>query len=136
MGIYCGEERMEWLRVSHRSLVNIGGIHLLQWLDMSLFKQYFTTPPYSIWNPYGIDIFHGFHMDSIWNMSIPYESSVYHMIIPYGFHAHSTWIPCSFHMDSMLIPSGMIPHGFHMDSIRFTVKLIIFIIILQIIIYK
>jgi len=31
-------------------------------------KVYFTIPPHSIWNPYGMDIFHGFHMDSIWNM--------------------------------------------------------------------
>jgi len=29
---------------------------------------YFTIPPHSIWIPYGMDIFHGFHMDSIWNM--------------------------------------------------------------------
>jgi hypothetical protein len=40
-----------------------------------------------------MDIFHGFHMDSIWNMCIPYESSIYHMIIPYGFHNHSMWNP-------------------------------------------
>jgi hypothetical protein len=53
--------------------------------------QYFTITFHmeSIWNSYGMDIFHGFHMDS-------------------------TWIPCPFHMDSFHMDSTWIPYGFHM----------------------
>jgi len=37
-------------------------------LEFNTAGVYFTIPPHSIWIPYGMDIFHGFHMDSIWNM--------------------------------------------------------------------
>ena len=79
---------------------------------------------YSIWIPYGMQIFHGIHMDSMWNMfgsiwnikKSPYEIEIFH-----GFHMDSMWngntlwIPhgmdmYSFHMDSMWIPGG-----FHME---------------------
>jgi len=36
--------------------------------DSQTFIVYFTIPPHSISNPYGMDIFHGFHMDSRWNI--------------------------------------------------------------------
>ncbi len=54
--------------------------------------QYFTVPPYSIWNPYGMDLFHGFHVE----------------------YVHSIWHICGFHMDS--IWNVNIPHGIHMES--------------------
>ena len=42
------------------------------------------------WSPYGIEIFHGFHMDSTWNG---------HVFIPDGFQVDSIWIPYGFHME-------------------------------------
>ena len=70
--------------------------------------QYFTTPPHSIWNPYGMDIFHGFHMDSIWNMFQDINQVITTM--------DSTWIPHGFHAHSIWIPYGLIPPGIHMES--------------------
>jgi hypothetical protein len=106
--------------------------------------QYFTMPPHSIWNPYGIhmkwiysmesiwnpcgmDIFHGIHMESMWNMFGPFMEyvklshgmHVFHMYSIWNGHLDSTWIPCSFHMDSIWIPCSfhrIFPHGFHLDS--------------------
>ena len=63
---------------------------------------YFTIPPHSIWIPYGMSIFHGFHMEYV----SPYKSNSYY----YGFH-----------MESMSIPYGMSPHGIHMESVYFTI---------------
>src|SRR5271154_3925168 len=53
--------------------------------------QYFTLPPHSIWNPCGMDIFHGICFSS-------YISQIFT------------------DMDSTWIPYGLIPHGVHMES--------------------
>ena len=94
--------------------------------------QYFTVPPHSIWNPYGMDIFHGFHMDSIWNMFYHINQAFTTMESiwnPCGIHVEnpceicmeSIWNPYGiyFIMDSIQISHGFqikFPHGFHMDS--------------------
>ena len=83
----------------------------LLWLSFSTFSQYFTLPPYSIWNPHGMQRFHGMPMESIW---IPCGICWFHMEYVHGIHMEwiysmdSMWIPCSFH--------GIIPLGFHLDS--------------------
>jgi hypothetical protein len=54
-------------------------------------------------------IFHGIHMESKWNMFIPYGFHIFHVELALGFHLESRWTPYSFH--------GMIPHGIHVESI-------------------
>jgi hypothetical protein len=67
--------------------------------------QYFTMPPHSIWNPYGMDIFHGIHMESMWNMFYHINQAFTTM--------DSIWIPYTFHMEYSIWN----PHGIHMESI-------------------
>jgi hypothetical protein len=76
----------------------------------------------SIWIPYGMQIFHGIHMDSMWNMfgSIwNIEWSPYGIEIFHGFHMDSIWkeIFYGFHMEWTCIHSIWIPDGFHIHSI-------------------
>jgi hypothetical protein len=69
-------------------------------------------PPHSIWISYGMDIFHGFHMDSMWNMFGPFMEYVelshgmhiFHMESIWNGYLDSTWIPCSFHR---IFPDGI-----------------------------
>jgi len=65
-----------------------------------------------------MNIFHGFHMDSMWNM--------FGLIMEWKYSINSTWIPHgmdTFHIDSIWnrhipsIPHGMDTfHSFHMES--------------------
>jgi len=52
----------------------------------------------STWIPYGMEIFHKFHIE--W----PCIHSIW---IPGGFQVDSIWIPCGFHVDSIGSPCGI-----------------------------
>src|SRR6266571_9184141 len=69
-----------------------------------LLYQYFTVPPYSIWNPYGIHMEWIYSMESTWNPCGICTFHLAYMWIPHGFHMeckYSTWNPHGIHMESM-----------------------------------
>ena len=75
------------------------GIHQEIWEVPAPKKQYFTMPPYSTWNPCGMDLFHVESMESTWNM--------FHHINHVLTDMDSIWNPHGIHMKSMWIPRGM-----------------------------
>ena len=104
---WVGREKREGKTKTNQSL----GSYCCGWVTIvepASRRQYFTMPPHSMWNPHGIKILNGFHVESIWNMFQP--------IIEVFSTMDSTWNLSPFHMESISIPHGIIPHGFHMDS--------------------